>query len=218
MSELVAGPSYELVPRGCYPVLVERAEIGKGWVNRKTRKPAQVLYLHCKILTGPFRNLPLFLPLKIEFTGQRPRLSSAFFQAWVVAMDRKPLRGERMRLDVFKGKVFLAEITTVTRDGFGRIRPDATHYSRISRLLVLLGSELGWALPTEDRRPETEHSTPPPPGESPIVTRDSETEDVVISSGWPRGSARSIDGGEHARARVRRDTSPGPRPPSGGSM
>lgn len=178
--ELVAGPRYERVPEGRYIILVEGAECAPGWTDRRTGKPKRMLYLRCLILRGPFSETRLFMPLNITFKRRRPRPSSGFYDAWAVAMDRKPVRGERMSFKAFKGKVFEAEVVTVTRDGLGRIRPRVTEYSRISRLLQLLGTRDAYFSPqTEDRKPETENPIPPSPDDS---TMQSKAYERVVTS------------------------------------
>ncbi len=163
----LAGLPYERVQEGRYVVLVEKAERGPGWTDRRTGRAKEMLYLQCLILFGPFAGTRLFMPLNLTFKSGRPRPSSAFFETWAVAMDRKPVRGERMSLKAFEGKVFEGEVRTVTRDGLGRVRPSVTEYSRVSRLLRLLGTRDAYLLPqTEDRKPETEYPTPPFPAGS----------------------------------------------------
>ncbi len=167
MDDLVAGSPYERVPEGPYVILVERAERGRGWTDRRTGRPKDVLYLRCLILSGSPAGTRLFMALSLNFKGQRPRPSSAFYEAWTVAMARKPVRGERMTLRAFVGKVFEAEVVTVTRDSLGRIRPIVTQYSRVARLLQLLGTREGYLLPhTEYHLPDTEYLIPPSPGDS----------------------------------------------------
>lgn len=161
----IAGCRYDLVPEDRYVVLVEKADPGIGWTDRRTGRPKKILYLRCRILAGSFKGTVLFMPLNLTFRGKSPRPSSAFYEAWTVAMDRKPVRGERMSPRVFEGKVFEAEVVTVARDSKGRVRPRVAQYSKIARLLTLLGTEDAYFLPqTEDRRPETEYPIPPSPG------------------------------------------------------
>ncbi len=165
--DLIADSPYERVPEGRYVVLVEKAERGRGWTDRRTGRAKEMLYLRCVILVGPFAGTRLFMALNLTFKGKHPLPSSAFYEAWAVAMDRKPVRGERMSLKAFEGKVFEVEVVTVSRDGLGRVRPSVSQYSRVSRLLQLLGTRDAYFPPqTEDRRPDTEYPIPPSPGHS----------------------------------------------------
>ncbi len=150
---LTAGEPLASVAPGQYIVLVEKAEVGRGWPDRRTGQPKRALYLHCTILAGPFSGTKLFMPMNITFKSRHPRPSSAFYEAWTVAMDRKPLRGEPMSREAFEGKVFQAEVRTVVRDGQGQVRPEVAQYSKVARLLRLLGARDGWL------RPETEYGT-----------------------------------------------------------
>ncbi len=165
--DLIADSPYERVPEGRYVVLVENSERGRGWTDRRTGRTKEMLYLRCVVLAGPFAETRLFMALNMTFKRKHPRPSSGFYSAWTVAMDRKPVRGERMSLRAFEGKVFEAEVVTVTRDGLGRVRPPVTQYSRVARLLQLLGTRDAYLLPqTEDRKPETEYPIPPSPPDS----------------------------------------------------
>lgn len=182
--DLVADSPYERVPEGRYIVLIEKAERGRGWTDRGTGRPKETLYLRCVILAGPFAGTRLFMALNLTFRGRHPRPSSGFYSAWAVAMDRKPLRGERMSLRAFEGKVFETEVVTVTRDGLGRVRPKVTEYSRVSRLLQLLGTRDAYLPPrTEDGTPETEYPVPPSPSDSATDSRACENSVVVTSDG-----------------------------------
>lgn len=182
--DLVAGPRYERVEEGRYTILVEKAERGPGWTDRRTGQPKKMLYLRCRILSGPFKGTQLFMPLNITFKHGHPPPSSVFYEAWTVAMDRKPGRREPMKLQAFQGKVFEAEVVTVIRDGKGRIRSSVTHYSRVSRLLQLLGTKDAYFRPqTEYRIPDTEYPTPPSPGDFKENWKGYEEEAIVTSGG-----------------------------------
>lgn len=199
---LVAGARFSLVPSGRYIVRFEKAELGWGWPDRKTGMRKRILYLIGQILVGDYAGTRLFLPLNVTFRGKRPRPSSAFYQAWTVAMDRQPSPGEPMPYKVFVGKIFSAEVETVTRDARGRERAAITQYSRISRLLQLL--PLGWEASrpqTGDRGPKTEYHTPP-----------SSPGNVGIAGGCEEGVVKRRQPGGRGVAEVQEQT----KQPGGG--
>jgi hypothetical protein len=173
----VAPEERALIPKGEYVWACERAVPGPGWEDRQTGRRRRVLYLHGPILHGRYCGTWLFLPLPIT-----SRQSSRFYESWTVAMMRKPVRGERMRFNVFERKAFLVGVRLVTRDGFGRLRAPTAHYSVIAALVELLGTHEAWSLPhTGNRKPHTEDHIPPTPWISSSV--ESASEAVLASAG-----------------------------------
>ncbi|MFA5811061.1 MAG: hypothetical protein WC956_01860 [bacterium] len=96
------------------------------------------LYLHWEIVThGPYLGTRLFQSFK-HYYKWGPQ--SNYYQCWSLAAGRRPRARTRMSPEVFKGKVFLAEVVTVKpvfNEGVYKGRPRPTHewYSRVSDLL-----------------------------------------------------------------------------------
>ena len=203
-----------LIPEGTYVWLCERADPGPGWEDRRTGKRRRTLYVHGRILEGPHRGIGLFLALPIS-----PVQSSAFYEAWAIAMLRKPCRGERMRFGAFPGKVFSVHVRTVTRTGLGRLRAPIARYSIIQTLLELLGTREAWTLlpHTEYRKPHTEYHIPPTPGVSAGVTRGSGAVSTSAGDRIGVGSPEPEGAETTAREAAMPASPPAPTPLAGSS-
>ncbi|UVT19825.1 MAG: hypothetical protein H8K03_18890 [Nitrospira sp.] len=62
-------------------------------------------------------------------------LSSKYLQQWSIAAGKRPSRRDRLTTKIFRGKVFLARVRTVTTGHDGRERDVAWHYSVIDSLI-----------------------------------------------------------------------------------
>ncbi|MGD9851729.1 MAG: hypothetical protein AB7T38_10705 [Nitrospirales bacterium] len=120
-----------LIPPGRFEVQFLKAE-KRGFYKR------QKLILRFQILSpGPNHGVQLYLVCDVTKRKQwHP--SSKFLQTWVLAAGRKPDRFDRMSTNVFKGKIFLAEVRTVTKNAQGWERPPDLQYSVIKGLIRCL--------------------------------------------------------------------------------
>ncbi|MDR4495056.1 MAG: hypothetical protein R3B74_11655 [Nitrospirales bacterium] len=95
----------------------------------------QKLFLWFQIITpGEFHGNQLYLVCDIT-SRKKWHSSSKFLQTWVLAVGKKPDRYDRMSTKVFRGKVFLADVVTVTKNARGWERPPALQYSVIRGLV-----------------------------------------------------------------------------------
>jgi len=65
-------------------------------------------------------------------------MSHKYYQAWVLAAERRPVRLDRMTTQVFRGKLFLAQVRTVDKNAKNVPRHPLLHYSIIDDLLECL--------------------------------------------------------------------------------
>jgi hypothetical protein len=188
MSEPLAPAEWLLIPEGEYVFGVERAESGVGWEDRRTNQRRRVLYVHGRVLEGQHVNVRLFMPLPII-----ARQSSVFYEAWTVAMQRKPVRGERMKFSAFAGKAFLSSVVTVKRNNLGRLRAPVAWYSKVAALLQLVGTLDVWSLlETGDRKPNTSNLIPPTPVG---FSEEFKASDTVLASASGRIGVGSLERG-----------------------
>lgn len=117
-----------LIPASRYEVQFLRAD-KKGFFKR------QKLFLWFQIISpGEVHGTQLYLACDIT-NRKKWRSSSKFLQTWVLAAGKKPDRYDRMSTKVFRRKVFLAEVVTVTKNARGWERPPALQYSVIRGLV-----------------------------------------------------------------------------------
>ena len=117
-----------LIPPGRFEVQFLKAE-KRGFYKR------QKLILRFQIISpGPHHGLQVYLVCDVT-KRKHWHPSSKFLQTWVLAAGKKPDRMDRMSTKVFKGKVFLAEIRTVTKNAQGWERPVELQYSVIKGLI-----------------------------------------------------------------------------------
>ena len=63
--------------------------------------------------------------------------SSKFYKAWMIATGRKPERRDRINTKVFREKIFLANVRTVSSSYKGTAHPDNQRYSIIDELISI---------------------------------------------------------------------------------
>ena len=116
-----------LVPEGAYVVRFVKAEMTKLYQREK-------VFLHFSIADGKHLGVILWMACNIAPDGKwRP--SHKFWDQWILANGGEPPRPDRMSTLVFKDKIFLAKVTTTTKDGHHVARPHDSFYSKIDRLL-----------------------------------------------------------------------------------
>ena len=102
-----AGDRPPLIPEGDYEVGFVRPEETHLWGRKK-------LFLHFQTVeTGDYHGTVLFMSMNLPTHGRLSR-SSKFFQSWVLAAGKEPNRLDRMSTRIFRGKIFLARVRTVT--------------------------------------------------------------------------------------------------------
>lgn len=118
-----------LIPDGKYEVIFLRAEKKERlWGGTK-------VFLHFQIVdSGEYQGKELYMACNVKREGKWG-VSSKYFQAWVLAAGRKPKRFDRMGTSVFRGKVFLAQVRTVTKNSKNLPRPLLLQYSIIENLV-----------------------------------------------------------------------------------
>jgi hypothetical protein len=126
-----------LIPAGDYEVGYVRAEKKAHlWGGREK------LFIHFKI-TQPGEHLGkvLFMSVNLPVNG-RFSISSKYLQQWSLAAGKQPKRHDRLSTRVFRGKVFLAQVRTVTISAHssGKIqkRDSASFYSVVDHLLEVV--------------------------------------------------------------------------------
>jgi hypothetical protein len=118
-----------LVPEGTYEVVFVRAEKARIWDAR------QKVFLHFRIMDqGAYLDRALFMIVTFPTHG-RLSLSSKYLREWSLAAGTRPTRRDRLSTQVFRHKVFLARVRTVTKDHLRQERPRHAQYSVIDTLL-----------------------------------------------------------------------------------
>jgi hypothetical protein len=119
-----------LIPAGDYEVGFVRAEEKKMWGRSRA-------FLHFRIVeTGQHFGLVLFMAVTLPANG-RFSLSSKYLQQWALAAGKRPSRLDRLTTRVFRNKIFLGRVRTVTQDHDGKEREPTWHYSVVDCLLEL---------------------------------------------------------------------------------
>ena len=117
------------LPDGEYQVEFLRHEERTQWKAKK-------LLLYFKIVSfGKFHGVELFMSCQIP--QKKWGSGSKFIRAWALATGRLPDRFDRVSTKVFRGKIFNAEVRTVTKDSAQKDIPAAAQYSIISNLISL---------------------------------------------------------------------------------
>ena len=127
------GSDYPLIPSGEYEVAFIKAERLQQWQRFK-------IFLWFQIESfGSCQGIRLFLPCNLKSEGTISARSK-YYRNWVVATGRKPDRNERKRMGtrVFKGKRFLAKVSTVIKDQKNLPLAPELQYSKIEGLLTRL--------------------------------------------------------------------------------
>ena len=120
-----------LIPEGKYEVVFLRAE--RKWLWSRER-----LFLWFQIVNlGEFYGMELFMACNPPQKGKKGLvpISNKFYQAWILAVGKRPDRFDRMGTKVFRGKVFLAKVRTVKKNVKGASHSLFSQYSIIDDLL-----------------------------------------------------------------------------------
>lgn len=124
------------IPEGLYHVSFLRAEKKTMWNTQKLLMSFVVEEL------GEWHGVQLFLscpiPPKNKFSA-----GSKFLRLWTLANGAKPDRYDRMSTNVFKQKIFVAKVETVTKDWKQQPIPEVAQYSKIDTLLSLAAGAPG---------------------------------------------------------------------------
>ena len=121
-----------LIQEGKYEVVFLYAK--KKWLWGREK-----IFLHFQIVTpGEFHGFRLFMACNVKANKGKWRASSKYFEAWVLAAGKRPDRFDRMSTGVFREKVFLAQIRTVTTNSRHISRLPSLRYSIIDVLLKRL--------------------------------------------------------------------------------
>jgi hypothetical protein len=121
-----------LVPEGEYDVICARAERRFYAVYRRF-----VIVLTFRIHSDPYAGVFIERFFNVPADGKIPR-GSHYFREWILANGVKPHRRERMAKRKFVGKLFRAQVVTVTTSRDGQDLGPAASYSKVARLLELL--------------------------------------------------------------------------------
>jgi hypothetical protein len=128
---LVAPEPRPNIPPGDYVAACIRIEPSDYRTNPK-------LCLVFRITEGEYTGLELSMFLNLsEIKEGRPSPATRFYQNWVVAnFGRRPQRGDRMPLKVFKGGTFLVAVRDAKpRHYDGAVLPESMKYSVIDHLV-----------------------------------------------------------------------------------
>lgn len=123
-----------LIPEGKYEAAFLRAERKWLWGSEK-------FYLWFQILSqGDFQGEELYMACNAPKKTKRGKVatSNKYYQSWVLAAGRKPNRYDRMNTKVFRGKVILLNIRTVTKNANNLPLPSFLQYSVIDDVLERL--------------------------------------------------------------------------------
>ena len=104
--------------------------------EERTQWKAKKILLYFKIVSfGEFHGVELFMSCQIP--QKKWGSGSKFIRAWALATGRLPNRLDRVSTNVFRGKIFNAQVRTVTKDSAQKDIPAAAHYSIIDHLISL---------------------------------------------------------------------------------
>ena len=117
------------LPDGEYLVQFLRYEERTQWRAKKLILWFQICSL------GEFQGMKLFMSCQIP--EKKWGSGSKFIRAWALATGRLPDRFDRVSTKAFRGKIFNAEVRTVTKDSAQKDIPMAAQYSIISNLISL---------------------------------------------------------------------------------
>ena len=118
------------IPEGRYHVAFRRVEKKTMWNTQKLLLSFVVQDL------GEWHGVELFLSCPLPPNNKFPA-GSKFLRIWTLANGAKPDRFDRMSTNVFKGKIFVAKVVTVTHDWTQQPIPEAAQYSKIDTLLSI---------------------------------------------------------------------------------
>ena len=115
------------IPEGEYQVEFLRKEVRTLW-------KAQKLILWFRILDfGEINGVQIFMACSMP-EGNKWGPGYKFLRAYALATGRLPDRFDRVSTKVFRGKIFIAEVRTVTKNSQQKDIPPAAQYSIISNL------------------------------------------------------------------------------------
>ena len=118
----------KLVPAGDYEVSFVRVEEKKLWGRSRA-------FLHFRVIQpGEHFGVLLFMAVTLPANG-RFSMSSKYLQQWSLAAGKRPSRHDRLTTRVFRNKIFLARVRTVTQDHDSKEREATWHYSVIDKLV-----------------------------------------------------------------------------------
>ncbi len=119
-----------IIPEGRYEVSFLRAEM-------KSMFKTQKLFLWFVVAQfGNWHGVELFMACPMP-KDNKFSIGSKFLRVWTLANGAKPHRKDRMSTNVFKQKVFIAKVESVTRDSKQQQIPECAQYSKIDTLLSL---------------------------------------------------------------------------------
>jgi len=133
--DLIAGEDRKLIPEGKYSA--QCIEAKKGMVGQRTTKGTYArtrkVILTFKLIEGEFQGEKILMYINADY---KPfPAGSKFYQCWVIAKGRKPVRRGRMTLDVFKDHIFTVAVKTVKpKFNDGREMPEALWYSKVDEI------------------------------------------------------------------------------------
>jgi hypothetical protein len=114
-----------------YELVFLRAEQARQWGRSK-------VFLWFKMLPpGELSENEFFMACNVAPQG-RWTASYKFWQAWVLAAGRRPMRADRMSVAVFRNKVFRARMRKVLKTAKQTDRTPAQQYSVVDDLLEIL--------------------------------------------------------------------------------
>lgn len=114
-----------LIAAGLYDVRTLRLERRRLWGAWKTM-------IECELVGGEHDGVRLlWCATSLPRGRRRVPISSKIFRTIVMALGRRPERGERISETLLVHKLFRARVRTVTAGADGRPLPPATHYSII---------------------------------------------------------------------------------------
>lgn len=111
------------------------------------------LYFHV-LQSGDYFCQVLFMAVTLPTNG-RFSLSSKYLLQWSIAAGKRPSRRDRLTTRVFRGKVFLARVRTVTTGHDGKERDPGWHYSVIDSLIEVRAGQC----PKHKERSQKEKTT-----------------------------------------------------------
>lgn len=113
-----------LIPPGLYDVRTVRLERRKLWGAAKSM-------ISCEVMGGEYDGVSLIWCANSLPKGRRMPISSKMHRTIIMALGRRPERGERISERLLVHKMFRASVRTVTRGADGHELPPGALYSVI---------------------------------------------------------------------------------------
>jgi len=119
---------YSRIPPGEYEAICYRTKAGPGFGGRRS------VYLFFRVYGGKYHGTEVFMACVYKGGKMSPR--HKYYQQWVIANGRPPVKGELLARSVFKGKLFriLVRYTEKKHNG-GKPMPDCVQYSVVDSIL-----------------------------------------------------------------------------------